>query len=151
MVAKSAKLKEETATLQKELGEIAASQADMDKLRSEEKALFEANKAEMEAGIAAVQKAMSVLRDYYANSGDDHGAAKDAGGGIISMLEVVESDFTKGLTEMQVTESTAVTEYEKTSRMNKMTKTTKDKDLKYKSKEAAGLDKSVAETSSDKD
>merc|ERR1712166_844251 len=53
--------------------------------------------------------------------------------------------------EMEVSESSAVAEYEKISTVNKFTKVSKDKDLEYKSKEATGLDKSVAETSSDKE
>jgi len=147
MSAKSAKLKEEVATVQKELADVAASQTEINKIRSDEKAVFDKNQPELAAGIAGVQKALTVLRDYYAQ-----GAGKsDAGGGIISMLEVVESDFTRGLTEMEVSESSAVAEYEKISTMNKFTKVSKDKDLEYKSKEATGLDKSVAETSSDKE
>jgi len=147
MSAKAAKLKEEAATVQKELADVAASQAEINKIRSEEKAVFDKNQPELAAGIAGVQKAVTVLRDYYAQ-----GAGKaDAGGGIISMLEVVESDLTKSLTEMEVSESSAVAEYEKISTLNKFTKVSNDKDLEYKSKEATGLDKSVAETSSDKE
>merc|ERR1719454_1022100 len=65
------------------------------------------------------------------------------------MLEVVESDFTKGLAEMEVAESTAVREYTKTTKMNEIATATKQQDVKYKQKEAAGLDKSVAQTNSD--
>merc|ERR1719181_1668402 len=147
MSAKSAKLKEEVASIQKELAGIAASQNELDKIRSDEKAVFDKNKPELEAGISGVQKALTVLRDYYAQ-----GAGKaDAGGGIIRMLEVVESDFTRGLTEMEVSESNAAAEYEKISATNKFTKLSKEKDLEYKSKEATGLDKSVVETTSDKE
>merc|ERR1719502_2671358 len=67
MTANSAKLKEQAATIQKELAEIASAQASMDKIRSEEKALFEKQSAEMEAGIDGVQQALSVLKDYYAS------------------------------------------------------------------------------------
>ena len=42
-------------------------------------------------------------------------------------------------------------EYEKTSYMNKVAKRSKSKDLEYKAKEAAALDKSAAEAGSDKD
>merc|ERR1719261_2469139 len=97
MSAKSTKLKEEVATLQKELAELASSQAEMDKIRSEEKALYTKNSAEMKQGIEGVQKALSVLKEYYAAEGSAHGAAEGAGAGIISMLEVIESDFSKGL------------------------------------------------------
>merc|ERR1719487_2037367 len=66
MTAKSAKLKEQVAELQKELAALASSQAEMDKIRSEEKALYDKNSAELKAGISGVKKALSVLRDYYA-------------------------------------------------------------------------------------
>merc|ERR1719261_119107 len=48
MTAKSAKLKEQVAELEKELAALARAQAEADKLRSEEKAAYDANKAEME-------------------------------------------------------------------------------------------------------
>merc|ERR1719272_2388426 len=46
--ARSEKLKEEVATLQKELADLAKSQSEMDRIRSEEKAAFDANHPEME-------------------------------------------------------------------------------------------------------
>merc|ERR1719487_25835 len=98
--AKSAKLKEEVASLQKQLAQLASSQAEMDKIRAEEKGLYTKNHAEMKQGVEGVQKALSVLRDYYSSEGKSHSAAEGAGSGIIGMLEVVESDFTKGLAEM---------------------------------------------------
>merc|ERR1719253_1594656 len=119
MSAKSAKLKEEVAEMQKELAALASSQAELDKIRSEEKGLYDKNSAEMKAGIEGVKKALSVLRDYYAKEGG-HAKSGGAGGGIVSMLEVVESDFTKGLAEMETAESSAVAEYDKVSYMNKV-------------------------------
>merc|ERR1719146_166079 len=86
MTAKSAKLKEEVAELQKELAAMASSQAEMDKIRSEEKALYDKNSAELKAGISGVKKALSVLRDYYAKDAG-HASKGDAAGGIVSMLE----------------------------------------------------------------
>jgi len=151
MTAKSAKLKEEVAELQKELAALMSSQSEMDKIRAEEKALYEKNSAEMEAGVEAVKKALAVLKEYYSSEGKSHGAAEGASSGIIGMLEVVESDFTKGLTEMNVAESTAAAEYEKVSRENEMATTMKNQDVKYKTKEATGLDKSVSDTSSDRE
>merc|ERR1719395_182674 len=55
--AASTKLKEEVATLQKELADMAKAKADADQLRSEEKATFEKNSAEMKLGIEGVKKA----------------------------------------------------------------------------------------------
>lgn len=151
MSAKSAKLKEETAELQKELAALASSSAEMNSIRSDEKALYTKNSAEMKTGIEAVKQALSVLRDYFAKDGKSHTAASGAGGGIISMLEVVESDFTKGLAEMEVAESSAVQEYEKVTFMNKIATTQKGQDVKYKQKESAGLDKSATEAVSDRE
>jgi chromosome segregation ATPase len=149
MSAKSAKLKEEVATLQKELSALARAQAEMDKLRAEEKAAFDKNSAEMEKGIKGVQLALKVLNDYYAKD-SAHGSAEGAGSGIIGLLEVCESDFSKGLAEMTATEETAVKEYETTSKENEITKATKEQDAKYKTKEAKGLDKETAEATADR-
>merc|ERR1719420_2701341 len=63
--AKSAELKGEVKTLQAELATLAKEQASMDSIRAEEKAAYDKAKAELEAGIGGVQKALGVLRDYY--------------------------------------------------------------------------------------
>merc|ERR1719478_1652743 len=148
--AKSAKLKEEVATLQKELSALAKAQAEMDKLRAEEKAAFDKNSAEMKKGIKGVQLALKVLNEYYAKADKSHGSADGAGSGIIGLLEVCESDFTKGLAEMTAAENTAASEYDSESKENAITKATKEQDVKYKTKEAKGLDKDTAEATADR-
>jgi uncharacterized coiled-coil DUF342 family protein len=147
--AASTKLKEEVATLQKELADMAKAKADADQLRSEEKATFEKNSAEMKLGIEGVKKALSVLKEYYAKADKSHGSADGAGSGIIGMLEVAESDFTKGLTEMTAAEETAAADYEAYCKEDEIATVTKQKDVEYKTKEAAGLDKAVSELSTD--
>merc|ERR1719158_1539932 len=149
--AKSAKLKEEVAVLTKELAELAKLQQEMDKNRAEEKAAYDKNKAEMEQGVEGVKLALKVLREYYAQEGGGHEKATGAGGGIIAMLEVIESDFSKGLAELIATEETAAAEYERITKENEITKTTKEQDVKYKTKEAGELDKKVAEATADRD
>merc|ERR1719218_308945 len=148
--AASAKLKEEVATLQNELAGMAKAKAEADKLRSEEKAAFEKNSAEMQQGIDGVKMALKVLKEYYAKAADaSHGAAEGAGSGIISLLEVCESDFTKGLTEMTAEEDSAAADYKTYCQEDEIAVTMKQQDVKYKTKEAAGLDKSVSELSTD--
>jgi chromosome segregation ATPase len=147
--SQSKKLKEEVATLQKELAELARSQAEMDKIRSEEKEIYEKNKPELEAGLKGIKLALKILNDYYAKADKSHGSSDGAGSGIIGMLEVIESDFTKGLTEMVAAEQMAAAGYEKETKENAIEKTTKNQDVKYKTKEAASLDKAVAELSTD--
>jgi len=150
MSANSAKLKEQAGEISAELAAMASSQAEMNKIRADEKALYDRNSPEMKAGIDGVKKALAVLRDYYAQD-SSHGAKGGAAGGIVSMLEVVESDFTKGLSEMESAEAAAVREYDKVTNMNKFAKASKDQDVKYKTKEAAGLEKSGAEAVSDRE
>jgi chromosome segregation ATPase len=106
--AKSAKLKEEVATLQKELAALVREQAEMDKIRAEEKAAFDVNSAEMEKGLNGVKMALKVLNDYYAKADKAHDSADGASTGIIGLLEVCESDFSKGLAEMKAAEESAI-------------------------------------------
>jgi len=150
MSAKSAQLKEQVAKLQKELADLTRSQGEMNRIRSEEKSTFQANKKEMEEGITGIKTALKVLRDYYAKDDKAHDSADGASSGIVSMLEVVESDFTKGLSEMTVAEQTSQADYDKESRSNEISKATKEQSVKYKSKEFKGLDQSVAEAKSDR-
>jgi len=171
-VSMSAKLKEESAELQQELSAMAKAQYEMDKARKDESEAFNVAKADLEAGVAGVQKALQVLRDYYGSAsllqGDDdfggqmsslvqqpappaaHSKSNGAGGTIIGMLEVVESDFSKTLTEETVAEDEAQASYDKQTQANKVTKAMNEQDIKYKTAESKSLDKSVAEYSSDK-
>merc|ERR1719231_100044 len=123
----------------------------MDKLRQEEHALFVANKAELDDGLAGVKLGLKILKEYYAKDDKAHEAAEGASSGIISLLEVVESDFTKDLAEMSADEATAQSAYDKETRANEISKSTKEQDVKYKTKEATELDSAVAEASSDKE
>mmetsp|Transcript_159311 Transcript_159311/g.293621 ORF Transcript_159311/g.293621 Transcript_159311/m.293621 type:complete len:682 (+) Transcript_159311:63-2108(+) len=147
--AATSKLKSEVAALEKELAELAKSQAEMTATRQEEHATFVEDKAAMEAGVEGVKQALKVLKDYYASDGKAHSAAT-AGEGIISLLEVCESDFTKGLSQMIAIEETSASTYETTTKENDITKVTKEQSVKYKTKESAKLDKDIAELSSDR-
>jgi len=167
--AKSAGLKEDVKTLSAELATLAKEQASMDSIRAEEKAAFDTAKAELEAGVAGVQKALGVLKDYYQGGGaafvqgsfdafmqqpaapQGHSAAGGAGGSIIDILEVCESDFSKNLATEEVEEADAVAVYEKTTQENKLSVTMKSQDAKYKTKEFKGLDKSISDLSGDRD
>merc|ERR1719353_1295126 len=145
----SAKLKEEVAGLQSELAAMAKAKAEADKLRSDSKASYEKNSAEMSQGIKGVQMALKVLKDYYASGDKKHASADGAGSGIIGLLEVCESDFTKGLAEMTAEEETAAADYEAYVKEDEIANVKKSQDVKYKTKEAASLDKAVAERSTD--
>mmetsp|Transcript_97839 Transcript_97839/g.262918 ORF Transcript_97839/g.262918 Transcript_97839/m.262918 type:complete len:693 (+) Transcript_97839:77-2155(+) len=150
MSARSAQLKEETAALHKALAELASSTAVMNKLRGVEKAAFTTNKADMEQGLEGIKMALKILNEYYAKEDKAHSAGEGAGTSIIGLLEVVESDFTKGVAEMSGAEENAVSTYEEQTKENAIETATKNQDVKYKTKEAAQLDQNVAETTSDR-
>merc|ERR1719277_1787019 len=151
MSAKSAQLKEEIATLEKELADIAASQAKMDLIRAAEHEQYISNKADMEQGIKGVQLALKVLTEYYAKDDKAHAAAEGAGHGIIGLLQVVESDFSEGLAGMIATEESAAAAYDTETKENEVEKASKSQDVKYKTQESTGLDQAIAEASSDRD
>jgi len=169
--AMSASLKEDVKELQKELADLVESQAEMDKVREDTHAAFVAAKADLEKGLDGVGNALQVLRDFYgADEGallqqsgglgnfmqqpavpEKHKPASGAGGSIISMLEVIESDFSKNLAQEEEEEAAAQTDYEKVTQENKVTKTTKEQDVKYKTKEFTSLDKEIAELTGDRE
>merc|ERR1711978_466837 len=94
------------------------------------------------------RKALSVLREYYGGAAllqggsqfaalmqqpalpPTHGKATGAGGGIINILEVCESDFAENLAKEETEEDDAQTEYDKTTQENKVMKALKDQDVK---------------------
>merc|ERR1719443_1612732 len=80
-----------------------------------------------------------------------HAKASGAGGSIINILEVCESDFANNLAKEETEEADVASNYEKTTQENKITKTTKEQDAKYKSQEATALDKEITELSGDRD
>merc|ERR1712039_909007 len=148
--ARSAGLKQDVKDLQAELAALAKLQAEMDKIRTESHAAYVQAKADLELGLEGVRKALSVLRDYYGGSAallqsaqpakpELHSKATGAGESIIGILEVVESDFATNLAKEETEEADAESEYQKTTQKNKVTKTLKDQDVKYKTQEFTGL------------
>jgi len=164
-VATSASLKADVKELQGELAALAKLQAEMDSIRSEQNAAYTKAKADLTLGLKGIRDALSVLRTYYGGAAsmlqggaDDwqpakpalHSAATGAGGSIVGILEVVESDFAKNLALEESEEADAQAEYDKTTQENKVTKTMKSQDVVYKTKEFKSLDKSVADMTSDR-
>jgi len=163
--ATSAKRKGQVKELQAQLATLAKEQAEMDSIRSEQHGAYTKAKADLELGLSGVGKALDVLRDYYGSAAliqsdnfmqqpakpEKHAASGGAGGSIISILEVCESDFSDNLAKEEMAESDSASEYEKITQANKVAKTTKDQDVKYKTQEFKSLDKEISELTGDKD
>merc|ERR1740129_908098 len=161
--AKSARLKGQVKELENELAVLARTQAEMDKIRSETHADYTVAKADLELGLTGVRKALSTLRDYYGSAAsmmqdevrqpaapEIHSESAGAGGSIIDILEVVESDFATNLAKEEAEDADAQSEYEKVTQENAVTKTLKDQDVKYRTQEAKSQDKTAAEYSADR-
>jgi len=144
MSGRSAKLKEEVLELQKGLAELVFAQSELDKLRARENQDFLVNKAALEEGLDGVRLALKALADYY---GDDKGGGAAS---VMRMLEVVESDLSKSLAELVVTEESAVAAHKQEYIENFIEKASKEADVKFKTKEAAELARAVSDAESDK-
>jgi len=157
-----AQLKESIAQLQKELAEIAKQQATMNEIRKEQKETYVTAKADFTNGIEGLTMALQLLRDYYAAPADGeellqapttsvHAKSGDAASGIIGLLEVAQSDFSKMLADAEADEHASAEMYEKMTHENDVANTMKGADVKYQQKEQAGLETSVADLKEDRD
>jgi len=165
--AKSASLKDSAKQAQADLAALAKSQAEMDSIRREESASYRQAKEDLSLGLSGVRKAIGVLRDYYGGASAasasmlldmgqpaapvQHSKSSGAGGSILDILEVVESDFAKNLASEEAQEADAAAGYEKQSQENKVTKSMKEQDVKYQTAEFKGLEKTISELSSDRE
>jgi len=164
--SRSAQLKEEIQTLEGELAALAKEQAEMDKIRQETHADFLVAKADLDLGLSGVRKALDILRDYYSSDAamlqtadvaqqpampEQHSKSAGAGGGIIDILEVVESDFATNLAKEETEEGDAQSEYDKTTQSNAVTRTMKEQDVKFKTQESKSMDATVVEYSADRE
>jgi chromosome segregation ATPase len=145
--ARIAQLTTAIKELQKNLAELAASQKKMDEIRNEEHTLYESEKAELEEGIQGVKLALKILKDYY---GSNETSGSGAADGIIGLIEVIESDLTKELTDVEANEKTAAAENDAQTKENEIMKVTMDQDVKYKTKEKKDLQEALAEATSDR-
>jgi len=133
--ALSSKLGEEVATLTQEIKDLNGAQAAADKIRQEEKAENANTVNEAKAGVAAVKMAIDILDKFYKTSakadvdlslaqgplddapdagfknGEAYKGAGAESGGIIGMMEVIQSDFERTISETKANEATSKKEH----------------------------------------
>jgi len=134
--ALSAKLGEEITTLTNEIKELGSAQAEAGKLRGEEAAEAANTVLEANAGLSAVKMAIDILDKFYKTAAKESvdlslaqgplDDAPDAGfktgeayqgagaesGGIIGMMEVIQSDFERTISETKASEVQAEKDHE---------------------------------------
>lgn len=172
MTAEVARLQEDLKTLSTEMSDLFKGQAEMDRIRKEEHTAMLVAASDLKEGLAGVQRALQILRDYYGGAGaasllqedvaadmtqeaqqkqaHQESGGSSAGGGIIGLLEVVEADFAKSLTETQTLEQTSQEQYDKLTQEIRVTGATQEKDVQHNNEEKAKLRKNSAQVASDR-
>merc|ERR1719162_1466860 len=131
LAALSDKLGEEMTDLTSDIEELNKSQSDAEKSRVDEKAENKNTVAEAKAGLAAVKMAIDILDKFYKTSakakvdlslaqgplddapdagfktGEAYQGAGAESGGIIGMMEVIQSDFERTISETKASEAAA--------------------------------------------
>merc|ERR1719263_2012154 len=136
--ASIAKLTEDIGELTKAVAELDAAMAKATKLRQEEKAKNTETISEAEEAQTAVAQALTVLKEFYAKAAEatafvqqpeifdeEYKGMQSENGGVVGMLEVIESDFARLESETKSAEATAQKEYDEFMTDSKVDKSEK--------------------------
>merc|ERR1719253_278958 len=167
LTADIAKLGEEIADLTKAIAEIDAAVAHATEIRNKEKAKNAETIKDAKAAQTAVAQALAVLKEFYEKAAtatalvqapeDDAPATFDSAyqgmggqaGGVVGMLEVIQSDFARLEAETQAAEETAANEYDRFSAESAQDKAVKSTDLAHKDRSKSGKEQDLQETTKD--
>jgi len=144
--ASIAKLTEDIKDLTQAVAELDAAMAKATKLRQEEKAKNTETISDSEEAQAAVAQALTVLKEFYAKAGEataliqaepeifdsPYKGMQSENGGVVGMLEVIESDFARLESETKAAEATAQKEYDEFMTESKVDKQKKSTDIEHK-------------------
>jgi septal ring factor EnvC (AmiA/AmiB activator) len=131
--ARRDKLTEDLAVLEKEIKELKSKQKEAQDNRKEEKAENAMTVSDATAGLEAVNQAIDILTKFYKkaakgaslvqasplddmpdagfDNGEAYTGAQGASGGIIGMLDVIKSDFTRTISATEQAESAAAKDH----------------------------------------
>lgn len=150
------KLGEEVSTLSRQVSELDADMAKATQMREEESAKNAATVKDAKEAQAAVAQALLVLRDFYKKAagasslaqmrgeargearaepkvfGDEPYTGMGESGGVISMLEVIQSDFAQLQAETEAAEESGLKEYQDFMEDSKVDKATKVRASEHK-------------------
>jgi chromosome segregation ATPase len=160
--ARKAELEQSIKELEGEIATLDAGTAEATKIRNSEHTLYLKSSKDFADAAAATEKAIKVLKEYYDNAAliqtgatsvskqPEFGAAKsEAGGVIISILEMSNEDFTKLHSECESSEAEALEAYEKLMNENKASKAAKEAEAKAAASEIKSLTMTLENTGED--
>jgi len=166
--ASIAKLTEDISELTKAVAALDAAMAEATKLRQEEKAKNMQTISDAQEAQTAVAQALTILKEFYAKAADATALLQNGqqpvapeifdspykgmqaeNGGVVGMLEVIESDFARLEADTKAGEVTAQKEYDTFMTDSKVDKESKTKDIEHKT--AKKQDESQALTVKEED
>merc|ERR1719389_1378911 len=160
--ASIAKMTEEITELQKAIAELDAAVKEATEMREAEKAKNTETIGDAKEASEAVDKALTILKEFYAKAGtatafaqqpeifDSPYKGNQAGaGGVVGMLEVIQSDFARLEAETKAAEESAQKEYDQFMTDSEVDKTQKTQDIEHKTKGKEDQTKSMTEKKSD--
>jgi len=147
--ASIAKLTEEISELTKAVAELDAAMSEATKLRAEEKATNTETIKDAQEAQTAVAQALVVLKEFYAKAAEataliqqqptpppifekEYKGMQAENGGVVGMLEVIESDFARLEADTEAAEATAQKEYDTFMTDSRVDKASKTKDIEHK-------------------
>merc|ERR1712032_12649 len=147
--ASIAKLTEDIATLTQAIADLDAAMAKATTLRNEEKAKNAETVADAKEAQAAVANALQVLKDFYEKASEatsfaqkqepppifekEYTGMQSSNGGVVGMLEVIESDFARLEADTKAAEASAQKEYDEFMTDSATDKSKKSTDVDHKS------------------
>jgi len=145
--ASIAKLTEDISELTKAVAELDAAMAKATTIRQDEKATNEQTIADAGEAQTAVAQALTVLKEFYAKAGEatallqqpapeifdsPYKGMQAENGGVVGMLEVIESDFARLEADTKAAEAAAQKEYDTFMTDSKVDKAAKTTDIEHK-------------------
>jgi len=146
--ASIAKLTEEIGELSKAIADLDAAMAEATEIRQKEKEENEVTIKDSQEAQTAVAQALTVLKEFYAKAGDatallqkkqmpeifdsPYKGMQSENGGVIGMLEVIESDFARLEADTSAAESSAQKTYDTFMTDSKVDKAQKTTDVEHK-------------------
>merc|ERR1719429_921827 len=147
--ASIAKLTEEISDLTKAVADLDTAMAKATKLRQEEKAENAQTVKDSQEAQAAVAQALTVLKEFYAKAGDatallqaqpeapeifekEYKGMQAENGGVVGMLEVIESDFARLEADTKAAEASAQKAYDSFMNDSNVDKAAKTTDIEHK-------------------
>jgi len=166
--ASIAKLTEDIAELTQAIADLDAAMAKYTGLRNEEKAKNKATTADAKAAQTAVAQALTVLKDFYEKAAEatsfaqsqqqpespeifdsEYKGMQSGNGGVVGMLEVIESDFARLEADTKASEESAQKEYDEFMTDSATDKSKKTTDSEHKAAKKQDETQTLTQTMED--